>query len=286
MVIKKTKSLPQKFEVSLSFVHQADFVSLNEMARGFEDELQLIDSWISCKETLDFLNVWELNNNAENFNTNAFDKIRSEISSHQIKMSVQKWIDQTHAIGVAIRMKPDTAIYAHPDIAFEFGTWLNPKFKLYIIKEFQRLKGIERPSQSVGWQARRELAKINYRLQVNAIKQNLVDRVDPARKRFVYANEADLLNRVVFGETRRQWHKAHPELVGNQRDYASTLDTAILANLEVTNAALIERGLTQQQRYYALMNTANKLRSVLQHSPTILKIDRENPLRQEVKLLQ
>lgn len=285
MTTKTHNSALRKIETDQSIVNQMTFVSLNEMVKGFDDELQLIDSWMSCKETLDFLNVWEEGNNASKFNAKAFEKIRSEVNKYQMNMTIQKWIDKTHAMGIVVKSEPMTEIYAHPDIAFEFGTWLNPQFKLFIIKEFQRLKDIEKPSQSIGWQANRVLAKINYRVQSSAIKQHLLDHIDPSKQRFVYAREADLLNKVVFSESSKHWHKTHPELVGNQRDYASTLDAALLANLEVMNAALIERGLTRKQRNQSLTKAANKLRCVLQNSPTILKIDREITSREDVKLL-
>lgn len=275
-MVKNATLLVQGVEIGISKVGEEDFISLTDMVKGFEEGLQLIDSWLRNKDTLEFLAAWERINNAEIFNSVEFDRIRTEAGVNRFRMSIKKWIELTGAIGLKAKTGRYGGTYAHRDIAFEFGSWISPEFKLYLIKEFQRLKEQEAQQTSVEWQAKRELAKINYKIQTDAIQQNLLEGIDPNKHGFIYASEADMVNCVVFGMTHKQWKNKNPHLDGNQRDYASNTDLALVANLEATNGSLIDLGLSMQRRDISLQTLAKKLRKTFADHPTIKRMDRED----------
>jgi len=188
------------------------------------------------------------------------------------------------AIGITAKAGRYGGTFAHKDIAFEFGSWLSPEFKLYLIKEFQRLKEHEAQQTSIEWQVKRELAKVNYRLQTDAVQMNLLDGIPKAKHGFVYANEADLINTVVFGKTHREWQSQNPNLKGNQRDNGTALDNAIIANLEFQNSLLIQQGYGQNERVTMLKDLEQTLRASMSNSPAMKKLEQQvnTPLLKDI----
>jgi len=261
-------------EVAVSTINDEDFISLTDMVKGFEGGLSLIEAWLRNKNTLDFLGAWEGINN-DGFNSPEFEGIRNEAGSNRFSMSAKRWINLTNAIGLKAKAGRYGGTYAHKDIAFEFGAWLSPEFKLYLIKEFQRLKEQESQFQSVEWQAHRELAKINYRLQTDAIQQNLLFGVSKDDHWRLYTSEADMLNMIVYGKTAAKWKNENPDKDGNQRDHASYLQNAIIANLEFLNMSLINKGLELSERMDILKKQAEQMQGVLGNSPTIKRLDKK-----------
>lgn len=269
---KNRAILVNNIEISISSINEEDYISLTDMAKGFSEDDVLVKSWLRSKQTIDFLGAWEKINNP-NFNWHEFDLIRMDAGSNAFSLSAKKWIESTNAIGLIAKAGRYGGTYAHKDIAFEFGTWLSPEFKLYLIKEFQRLKEQEAHVNSIEWQVNRELAKVNYRIQTDAIKDHLVDSLPKPKQKFAYASEADLLNTIVFGQTNKQWKIGNPTLQGNQRDHHSALENTLLANLEGQNAFLISQGLSQADRYKQLSLMANTQRKSLQNSPAMKKLE-------------
>jgi hypothetical protein len=274
-MVKNATLLVQGIEINVSTVGEEDFISLTDMVSGFEGGETMIISWLRNKDTIEFLGVWERINNP-NFNPIEFDRIRNESGTNRFILSAKRWIQGVKAIGLVSKAGRYGGTYAHKDIAFEFGSWLSPEFKLYLIKEFQRLKVQESQSSSVAWQVKRELAKVNYKIQTDAIQQNLLAGVDPNKHGLIYANEADLINSVVFGLTHQEWKSQNPDLTGNQRDHASIMENAIVANLESTNGSLIDLGMSMGQRAVSLRSIANRLRKTFADSPTIKRMERED----------
>ena len=247
------------------------------MVAGFEGSSALIESWLRNKDTIEFLGVWEQINNHD-FNSLEFEGIKNQAGSNRFHLSAKRWIDSVNAIGLVSKAGRYGGTYAHKDIAFEFGSWLSPEFKLYLIKEFQRLKEQEAQVNSIEWQFNRELAKVNYRIQTDAIKEHIVDSLPKPKQGFVYASEADLLNMIVFGQTNKQWKTKNPNLQGNQRDHHSTIENTLLANLEGQNAFLISQGLSQAERYKQLSLMAASQRKSLQNSPAMKKLESQSNL--------
>jgi len=274
-MVKNATLLVQGIEINVSTVGEEDFISLTDMVSGFEGGETMIISWLRNKDTIEFLGVWERINNP-NFNPIEFDRIRNESGTNRFILSAKRWIQGVKAIGLVSKAGRYGGTYAHKDIAFEFGSWLSPEFKLYLIKEFQRLKVQESQGSSVAWQVKRELAKVNYKIQTDAIQQNLLAGVDPNQHGLIYANEADLINSVVFGLTHQEWKSQNPDLTGNQRDHASIMENAIVANLESTNGSLIDLGMSMGQRAVSLRSIANRLRKTFADSPTIKRMERED----------
>ncbi len=235
-------------EVTISTRHEQDYISLTDMVRSFDGGSALIEQWLRTKDTVLFLGVWEQLNNP-GFNSLEFDGIKSEAGRNSFFLSAKKWIDATAAIGLHAKAGRYGGTYAHKDIAFEFGSWLSPEFKLYLIKEFQRLKDEESRATSLEWNFQRTLAKVNYKIHTDAIKERLIPPLlTPAQTGIIYASEADLLNVALFGITASQWRQANPEHSGNMRDAATLEQLVVLSNLESINAVLIHQGLTAPQR--------------------------------------
>jgi hypothetical protein len=208
------------------------------------------------KDTVLFLGVWEQLNNPA-FNSLEFEGIRNEAGRNSFFLSAKKWCELTGARGLAARAGRYGGTYAHRDIAFEFGSWLSPEFKLYLIKEFQRLKDDENNRLSLAWNLNRTLSKLNYRIHTDAIKAHLIPAtITPEQARITYANEADVLNVAMFGQTAKAWRDAHPKAAGNMRDEAGIEQLLVLANLESLNAEFIRMGLTQGERLQKLNATA------------------------------
>ncbi|HMU13433.1 MAG TPA: KilA-N domain-containing protein [Flavobacteriales bacterium] len=236
--------------------HEQDYISLTDMVQGFEGGSALIEQWLRNKDTVLFLGVWEQLNNAA-FNSLEFEGIGNAAGRNSFYLSVKKWIDATGAIGLHARAGGHGGTYAHKDIAFEFGSWLSPEFKLYLIKEFQRLKEAEASNQSLEWNLQRTLAKVNYRIHTDAIKEHLIPPVlSKARISGVYATEADLLNMALFGLTATEWKRANPALAGNMRDHATLEQLVVLSNMESINAVLIQQGLASSVRLQQLNGIA------------------------------
>ena len=252
-------------EISVVKNQNEDYVSLTDMAKfkNAENTGLVISHWLSTRFAIDFLGIWEQINNPD-FNLTEFSNIRFNAGSNGYVLSAKQWIERTNAIGIISSAGRYGGTYAHKDIAFEFGSWLSPEFKYYLIREYQRLK--EEEQKQLGWSAKRELAKINYRIHTDAIKQNLIPpELTPAQKSFVYADEADMLNVAMFGVTAKQWREANPELKGNIRDYATINQLICLSNMENLNAVFINDGMPQSERLEKLNKIAIQQMKVLEN---------------------
>jgi len=242
--------------VTVATHHEQDYISLTDMVKHFDGGSALIEQWLKNKDTVLFLGVWEQLNNP-GFNSPEFEGIRNEAGRNSFFLSAKKWADATGAIGLHARAGRYGGTFAHKDIAFEFGSWLSPEFKLYLIKEFQRLKDEESRATSVEWNFQRTLSKVNYKIHTDAIKERLIPpRITPVQTGIIYASEADLLNVALFGITAAQWRQANPDQSGNMRDAATLEQLVVLSNLESINAVLIHQGLGGQDRLVQLNTIA------------------------------
>lgn len=234
-----------------------DFISLTDMVRNFDGGSSLIEQWLRSKDTILFLGAWETLHNPS-FKPHEFEGFKNEAGRNSFYMSPKRWVEATEAIGIFSQSgRHGGGTYAHQDIAFEFGTWLSPEFKLYLIKEFQRLKEAEAERQSLEWNLNRTLSKLNYRIHTDAIKEHLIPPSLTAQQQgFIYADEADLLNVALFGQTAKQWRDANPGKEGNMRDYASAAQLLVMVNLESMNAELVRQGLAQSDRLQTLREVA------------------------------
>jgi hypothetical protein len=258
----------QGVEVHLTTRNEEDYISLTDMASRFEGSDQQIKNWLQNRGTIDFLAVWEQINNPS-FNLVGFHQIRSEAASQRFIMSVKKWGDLTSGTGIIARAGRYGGTFAHKDIAFEFGSWLSPEFKLYLITEFQRLKQSE-AARGLDWDVRRTLSKVQYRVHTDAVKEHLVPNVLSAKDAgFVYASEADLLNKALFGMTAAEWKKANPGAKGNLRDSATMEQLVVMSSLESQNALLIQQQVPQGQRLGFLNTLARAQLQSLLNNPSL-----------------
>ncbi len=251
-------------DITIVKVNEADYISLTDIARYRDNERSdyILQNWLRNRSTIEFIGLWESFNNP-NFNSIEFDGIKNIAGLNSFSLTPKRWIDTTNAIGIISKTGRYGGTYAHRDIAFEFATWLSAEFKFYLIKEFQRLK--EEEQKQIGWSAKRELAKINYRIHTDAIKQNLIpEELTPQQTSIVYANEADVLNMALFGKTAKQWRDENPELKGNIRDYSSINELICLSNMENLNAVFINEDMPQKERLIKLNKIAIQQMSVLQ----------------------
>lgn len=234
-----------------------EFISLTDIARYKSDEPKdVIKNWMRSKDTLEFLGLWEQLHNST-FKGVEFDTFRNQAGSNAFTMSPSKWIDATNAIGIVSKSGRYGGTFAHSDIAFEFASWVSPEFKLYIIKDYKRLKTEENSKLSLGWNLNREISKLNYRVHTDAIKENLIPPVLTSQQiSYTYANEADLLNTVLFGKTAKEWRDSNPNEKGNIRDLASIYQLLVLSNMESYNAILIKQGKSQAERMQLLHELA------------------------------
>ena len=241
----------------ISTIGQDDYISLTDIARyRSDDPTAVISNWMRSKDTIEFLGLWEQLNN-ENFKPLEFEGFRNEAGANAFTLSPKKWIEATNAIGIISKSGRYGGTYAHKDIAFEFASWVSPEFKLYIIKDYQRLKSDEAHRQALDWNVKRLLSKANYKIHTEAVKQNLIPpKIRADKQGFIYANEADVLNVALFGMTAAQWRKDNPELSGNMRDYATIEQLLVLANLENANAMYIESGKSREERVLLLNQLA------------------------------
>lgn len=234
-----------------------EFISLTDIARYKSDEPKdVIKNWMRSKDTLEFLGLWEQLHNS-NFKGVEFDTFRTQAGSNAFTMSPSKWIDATNAIGIVSKSGRYGGTFAHSDIAFEFASWISPEFKLYIIKDYKRLKTEENSKLSLGWNLNREISKLNYRIHTDAIKEKLIPPIlTPQQISYTYASEADLLNTVLFGQTAKEWRDSSPDENGNIRDQATIYQLLVLANMESYNAILIKQGKSQTERMQLLHELA------------------------------
>ena len=253
----------QNTQITVVTINERDYISLTDMVRNIENGLALIEKWLRNKNTIEFLGIWEEMYNP-NFNSPEFGGIKNAAGLNRFILSVKQWVEKTNSRGIIAKAGRYGGTYAHKDIAFEFATWVSPQFKLYLIQEFERMKSDEQ--KQLGWTAKRELSKINYRIHTDAIKQNLIpEEVTAAQASIIYAEEADVLNVAMFGQTAKQWREAHPELKGNIRDYASINELICLANMENINAVLIDEGVPQGDRLVRLNQIAINQMRVLEN---------------------
>ena len=249
-------------EVTVVQVNNEDYFCLTDMLKAKDGDFFITD-WLRNRNTLEYIGIWEQVYNPD-FNYGEFAIIKSQSGLNSFKISVKEFVERTNAISLQAKAGRYGGTYAHKDIAFEFAMWISPEFKIYIVKEFQRLK--EEEQKQLGWSAKRELAKINYRIHTDAIKQNLIPpELTPAQKSFVYADEADMLNVAMFGVTAKQWREANPELKGNIRDYATINQLICLSNMENLNAVFIGDGLPQSDRLEKLNKIAIQQMKILEN---------------------
>ena len=264
-------------KIGIMRIGDVDYISLTDLARyaDAEEPRLPIRDWMRNKEVISYLGLWESMNN-KNFKGGEFATFKNEAGSNKFKMSPQKWIKETNAIGIVSKSgRYDGGTFAHPDIAFEFASWLSPEFKLYLIKEFERLKSNEMYQQKIEWHANRLLSKLNYVVHTDAVKNYIVPTLTEEQKRFVYAEEADVLNVALFGMTAKEWRQENPELAkkGNIRDYTDLLHLVILNNLENTNAEFIKLGMSQSERLISLNNSARNQMEILKNNKGIKELE-------------
>ncbi len=257
IIVKDTEIIFYKKELE-------DYISLTDIAkiRDRENPSQIISLWLRTYTTIEYIGLWEMLNNP-NFNPHIYEGFKNESAKPHFWMSPQKWITETNAIGMTSKSgRYGGGTYAHSDIAFKFAAWISAEFELYLVTEFKRLKIEEQ--KAVGWSAKRELAKINYYIHTDAVKQNLIpSELTPQQINIIYANEADVLNVAMFGMTAKQWREANSDLKGNIRDYATINELICLSNMENLNAVFINEGLSQKERLVKLNEIAIQQMKVL-----------------------
>ena len=244
--MKNKKITVKESEISIINVNNEDYLSLTDMVRNIENGLSLIEKWLRNKNTIEFLGIWEDIYNPA-FNSIEFEGIKNNAGLNRFALSVKQWVNKTNSIGIVAKAGRYGGTYAHKDIAFEFASWISPRFKLYLVKEFQRLKEYEQ--KQLGWDIKRNLAKINYLIHTDAIKENLIPiELTLKQKSIIYATEADILNMALFGKTAKQWRNENPGKKGNIRDYANISQLICLSNLENLNAHFIRESISQKER--------------------------------------
>lgn len=251
-------------EITILFDNEKEFISLTDMLKAKDGDF-FISDWLRNRNTVEYLGIWESVYNPD-FNYGEFAIIKSQAGLNRYKLSVKEWVEKTNAIGLKATAGRYGGTYAHPDIAFEFGMWISPQFKVYLIKEFQRLKSEENDRLKLEWNLQRTLAKVNYHIHTDAIKENLIPQeITKQQASFVYANEADLLNVALFGITSKEWRDSHPDKSGNIRDSATLEQLVVLSNMESINALLLRQGLTQNERLIQLNRVAiTQMKSLLE----------------------
>ena len=250
-------------EINITKINDEDYICITDMLKAKDGDFFVTD-WLRNRNTLEYIGTWESVYNPE-FDFNEFSQITNKSGLNSFKISVKEFVERTKAISITAKAGRYGGTYAHKDIAFEFAMWISPQFKIYIVKEFQRLKNEEQ--KQLGWSAKRELAKINYRIHTDAIKNNLIpEELTSKQISIVYADEADVLNVALFGKTAKQWREENPNLKGNIRDYASMNELICLSNLENINAVLINEQIPQKERLIKLNQIAIYQISILQQT--------------------
>lgn len=253
-------------EISIISSQQDDYISLTDMAKSQLQEVIII-KWLSLKSTIEYLGEWEALYNPD-FNYTEFGTIRNSAGSNNFALSVKSWIEATNAIGITAKAGRYGGTYAHKDIVFHFGMWISPKFQLLLVREYQRLKDDESNRNQLEWNFQRTLAKVNYRIHTDAIKENLIPKeITKPQSSFIYANEADLLNVALFGMTAKEWRDKIPDSKGNIRDEATIEQLVVLSNMESINALLIRNELSQSERLIELNKVAiSQMKSLLENN--------------------
>ena len=282
MIVKETK-------VGVMRIGNTNYISLTDLARyqNSSDPSFTVKNQLRRVTTIDYVGLWEQIHN-DNFNLVEFDQIKTEYGRNSFAMSPTQWIKRTNAIGIISKGgKYSIGTYAHPDIAFEFASWLSPEFKLYLITEFERLKSNEAYQEKIDWQANRLLSKLNYIVHTDSIKMNIVPELTEGQKKYVYAEEADVLNVALFGMTAKEWRDKNPKLAkeGNMRDYTDLLHLVILNNLQNTNAELIEEKIPQNQRLIRLNKMAKRQMEILKDNRNIKELETLQKQVRDDKLL-
>ena len=280
---RKTSSiLVQDVPVTVMSIDQRDYISLTDMAKARTDAgraADVIKNWLRARSTLEFLGTWEIMYNPD-FKVVEFDHFKSEAGLHTFTLSAKEWIESTHAIGMSVQAGRYGGTYAHKDIAFEFGSAISPIFKLYLLKEYQRLKDEENDRLKLGWDAKRFLSKNNYLIHTDAIKNYVLPQSNHSKSTewLVYADEADLLNVALFGCTAKEWRDANPVLAAKQniRDFASIAQLTVLSNLETHNAEMIKQGIDKAERFDRLKQIAEYQLRVLTEAEAIQKLPKGN----------
>lgn len=280
---RKTSSiLVQDVPVTVMSIDQRDYISLTDMAKARTDAgraADVIKNWLRARSTLEFLGTWEIMYNPD-FKVVEFDHFKSEAGLHTFTLSAKEWIESTHAIGMYVQAGRYGGTYAHKDIAFEFGSAISPIFKLYLLKEYQRLKDEENDRLKLEWDAKRFLSKNNYLIHTDAIKNYVLPRSNHSKSTewLVYADEADLLNVALFGCTAKEWRDANPVLAAKQniRDFASIAQLTVLSNLETHNAEMIKQGIDKAERFDRLKRIAEYQLRVLTEAEAIQKLPKGN----------
>lgn len=272
----KTEIIVKEQRINVLRIDNKEFISLTDLARyANSDEPKIpIYAWMRNKDVLAYLGLWEQLNN-ENFKGHEFETFENEAGKNSFYMSPQKWIKETNAVGIISKSGNNGGTYARSDIALEFASWLSPEFKLYVIQEFERLKKNEAYQNKIDWHANRVLARVSYVVHTNAIKSIIVPTLTEKQKKFVYAEEADVLNVALFGMTAKEWRESNPEIAdkGNIRDYTDLLHLVILNNLENINAELIEMKIPQNERLVRLNNIARKQMELLKNNKAFYNLE-------------
>lgn len=271
--VKMNKFVVKDVTIRTMTVNGVDYICITDIARqkNFLEPKDVVKNWMRQKNTLEYLGLWERLHNS-NFKGVEFEPLLAEAGSNSFTMSPSRWIEMTSAIGIITKNGAGGGTYAISDIAFKFANWVSVEFELYLVMEFQRLKA--KDQEQIGWTAKRELSKINYRIHTDAIKSNLIpEEIDAAQANIIYAEEADVLNVAMFGMTAKEWREANPELKGNIRDYATTNELICLSNMENINAVLINDGIPQPERLLKLNQIAIHQMQVLEgdHNRHLLK---------------
>ena len=270
--MSKSKKLNvQGNEITIIESKGKEYISLTDMLKAKAGDF-FISDWLRNRNTVEYLGIWESVYNPS-FNYGEFAIIKSQAGLNSYKISVKEWVEKTNAIGLKATTGRYGGTYAHPDIAFEFGMWISPQFKIFLIKEFQRLKEEENSRLKLEWNLQRTLAKVNYHIHTDAIKENLIPKeVTKKQMQLIYADEADLLNIALFGITAKEWREVHPNKEGNIRDEATLEQLVVLSNLESINALLIRQGLSQAERLVELNKTAiAQMKTLIAHQVKLIR---------------
>ena len=273
--IRQTKLKVKDNLINVVRINNTDYISLTDLARykNSENPGDVIIKWMSNKSSFDFYSLWEELFN-ENFKLAESREFKNDSATQSFTMSPSRWIKLTNAKGfISKRGKYDGGTFAHPDIALEFASWIDSAFKLYLIKEFERLKHDENYQNEVEWSVRRILTKTNYKIHTDSIKENIVPKLTEQQKQYVYADEADVINVALFGMTAKEWRDKNPNLKGNIRDYTDILHLVVLSNLEVLNANMIDNNIGQSERLVKLNNIAKKELEILINDKSIIGIN-------------
>ena len=252
----KTTLLVKDTQIRLINLDEEEFICLTDMTQNYGGG-EVLKNWLRNRQTIEFLGVWETANNTS-FNIKEFTKLKNEAGSQKFILSVKDWIVKTNAVGIKAKSGRHGGTYAHKDIAFEFGSWLSPEFKYFLIKDYQRLKNEQEKKLLEGWNAKRFLSKVNYRLHTDSIKRNMGSDISIKQQRFVYASEADMLNTIVFGVTAKEWSELNKDKDGNIRDYADAIQLVVLANLETLNALFLDQKMSVPDRFQQLSTIAKQ----------------------------